>query len=244
VILLWMNGGPSQLDTFDPKPNSKNGGIFKPIKTSISGTFLNIYPAGVGLTYLLTTEVAFSLWFFFVLERMQQIVFAYYGWTALGMSATDFVQFQQVGAVIGLLVIVAWAAKSHWRKVIDKAIGRLQEVGDEDEALPYPLAFWGLAGGECVFSGLVSDAGSFVAAGGDFHCHGSRLLFGGSMDCQQWRVGDGSDAHFTPRPCLGTVRLAPLFAPRHPCLLPAPESLHLRPSGDPHAFSAQCFENH
>lgn len=113
---------------------------------SISGTFLNIYPAGVGLTYLLTTEVAFSLWFFFVLERMQQIVFAYYGWTALGMSATDFVQFQQVGAVIGLLVIVAWAAKSHWRKVIDKAIGRLQEVGDEDEALPYPLAFWGLAG--------------------------------------------------------------------------------------------------
>jgi uncharacterized protein (DUF1501 family) len=35
VILLWMNGGPSQLDTFDPKPNSRNGGIFKPIKTRI-----------------------------------------------------------------------------------------------------------------------------------------------------------------------------------------------------------------
>lgn len=35
VILLWMNGGPSQLDTFDPKPNSKNGGIFKPIQTRV-----------------------------------------------------------------------------------------------------------------------------------------------------------------------------------------------------------------
>ncbi len=35
VILLWMNGGPSQIDTFDPKPNSVNGGIFKPIKTNV-----------------------------------------------------------------------------------------------------------------------------------------------------------------------------------------------------------------
>jgi len=36
-ILLWMNGGPSQLDTFDPKPGSVNGGPFKSIKTSASG---------------------------------------------------------------------------------------------------------------------------------------------------------------------------------------------------------------
>jgi hypothetical protein len=35
VILLWMNGGPSQIDTFDPKPNSPNGGIFKPIRTRV-----------------------------------------------------------------------------------------------------------------------------------------------------------------------------------------------------------------
>src|SRR5262249_53353255 len=29
-ILLWMSGGPSQLDTFDLKPSHKNGGPFKP----------------------------------------------------------------------------------------------------------------------------------------------------------------------------------------------------------------------
>jgi hypothetical protein len=33
-ILLWMNGGPSQMDTFDLKPGHKNGGPFKEIKTS------------------------------------------------------------------------------------------------------------------------------------------------------------------------------------------------------------------
>ena len=29
-ILLWMNGGPSQIDTFDLKPGHANGGPFKP----------------------------------------------------------------------------------------------------------------------------------------------------------------------------------------------------------------------
>lgn len=36
-ILLWMTGGPSQLDTFDLKPGHANGGTFKPIATSATG---------------------------------------------------------------------------------------------------------------------------------------------------------------------------------------------------------------
>jgi hypothetical protein len=110
---------------------------------AIAGTGLHIYPAAIGLTYLLTTEVAFSLWFFYVLERLQQLLFAFYGWTGLGYSATDFVQYQQVGAVLGLLVIVVYAARGHWRQVVLKAFGRLRELDDSDEPLPYAVAFWG-----------------------------------------------------------------------------------------------------
>ncbi|MCA8990562.1 MAG: DUF1501 domain-containing protein [Planctomycetaceae bacterium] len=36
-ILLWMPGGPSQLDTFDLKPEHENAGEFKPIQTSVPG---------------------------------------------------------------------------------------------------------------------------------------------------------------------------------------------------------------
>ncbi len=36
-ILLWMAGGPSQMDTFDLKPGHANGGPFKEIQTSIPG---------------------------------------------------------------------------------------------------------------------------------------------------------------------------------------------------------------
>src|SRR5689334_22749474 len=36
-ILLWMNGGPSQMDTFDLKPGHKNGGPVTEIATKVPG---------------------------------------------------------------------------------------------------------------------------------------------------------------------------------------------------------------
>jgi len=36
-ILLWMSGGPSQMDTFDLKPGHANGGPYKTIETSVPG---------------------------------------------------------------------------------------------------------------------------------------------------------------------------------------------------------------
>ena len=35
-ILIWLNGGPSHLDTFDPKPGTGTGGPFEAIDTSVS----------------------------------------------------------------------------------------------------------------------------------------------------------------------------------------------------------------
>lgn len=36
-VLLWMSGGPSQLDTFDMKPGHANGGLFKETATVVPG---------------------------------------------------------------------------------------------------------------------------------------------------------------------------------------------------------------
>jgi hypothetical protein len=36
-ILLWMSGGPSQMDTFDPKPGHANGGPYRAIETATPG---------------------------------------------------------------------------------------------------------------------------------------------------------------------------------------------------------------
>ncbi len=40
-ILLWQNGGPSHIDTFDPKPGRSTGGPFKAIKTRAPGVLLS-----------------------------------------------------------------------------------------------------------------------------------------------------------------------------------------------------------
>ncbi|MGE0605848.1 MAG: DUF1501 domain-containing protein [Pirellulales bacterium] len=37
-ILLWMNGGISQFETFDMKPGRPTGGLFRPIATNLPGT--------------------------------------------------------------------------------------------------------------------------------------------------------------------------------------------------------------
>ncbi|RPI81203.1 MAG: DUF1501 domain-containing protein, partial [Planctomycetaceae bacterium] len=37
MILLWMQGGPSQFETFDPKPGHANGGPTTAIETSVAG---------------------------------------------------------------------------------------------------------------------------------------------------------------------------------------------------------------
>jgi hypothetical protein len=40
-ILLWLNGGPSHIDTFDPKPGRPTGGPFKAIKSRAPGLMLS-----------------------------------------------------------------------------------------------------------------------------------------------------------------------------------------------------------
>lgn len=37
VIVLWMDGGPSQIDTFDPRPGRPTGGEFKAVDTAADG---------------------------------------------------------------------------------------------------------------------------------------------------------------------------------------------------------------
>jgi len=40
-IVLWLNGGPSHIDTFDPKPGRATGGPFKAIKARAPGMMLS-----------------------------------------------------------------------------------------------------------------------------------------------------------------------------------------------------------
>jgi hypothetical protein len=47
-ILLWMSGGPSQMETFDLKPGHANGGPFKAAETSVPGIRISEHFPQVG----------------------------------------------------------------------------------------------------------------------------------------------------------------------------------------------------
>jgi len=46
-IVLWLNGGPSHIDTFDPKPGAATGGKFKAIKTRAKGVEIAEHLPGI-----------------------------------------------------------------------------------------------------------------------------------------------------------------------------------------------------
>lgn len=116
-----------------------------------------VWPIFVGITYLLTSEVSFSLWFFLWFIEFQYIVAYYLGFpygtlpTAIGHSsdggARTFTAFQQVGAYLAYAGILLWTAREHLRHVARRACGRAAALpGERREALSYPVAFWGFIG--------------------------------------------------------------------------------------------------
>ena len=50
VILLWMGGGPANMDTFDMKPNApaEYRGEFQPIATTVPGVEICEHHTGLG----------------------------------------------------------------------------------------------------------------------------------------------------------------------------------------------------
>ncbi len=52
-ILIWMDGGPSHFETFDPKPNApaEIRGEFAPIGTSVSGEFFSEHMTNLAATF-------------------------------------------------------------------------------------------------------------------------------------------------------------------------------------------------
>lgn len=82
--------------------------------------------AGVGFFYLLSSEMVFSLWFFFILARLQEVVAGSFGIPAGGShaSAMAFVADQTAGvsfALVALMVYTSWVrVRDIWRRQAER----------------------------------------------------------------------------------------------------------------------------
>jgi hypothetical protein len=55
---------------------------------------------------------------------------------------------QMIGAYLAYVGFIAWSGRGHFGHILRRALGRTPaRAGEEQEALPYPSAFWGFCGG-------------------------------------------------------------------------------------------------
>ena len=113
-----------------------------------------VWPIFVAITFLLSSEMSFSLWAGLMFFQFQYIIAAYLGYKygilppALGHSgdgvARTFTAFQQVGGYLAYATILAWTARGHLKWIFRRALGKEKPTETEKrEALSYPAAFWG-----------------------------------------------------------------------------------------------------
>ena len=108
---------------------------------------LSIQPFIVSISYLVTTEISFSIWIFAILVLVSRVMAwsltlttptrnAWIGEGTINSGATHF------GAIIVFIGVFLWSGRRHFRDVLLHATGG-KTGEDRDELLPHILAFWG-----------------------------------------------------------------------------------------------------
>ncbi len=102
----------------------------------------------LGFSYFVNLEIAFAIWFFNLLARVQEGIFG-----ILGIASTQKLYYagsfpvlahQGMGAMLVLAIFGLWTAKPHLKDVWRKAIKNDPSVDDSDEMLSYRTAVLGL----------------------------------------------------------------------------------------------------
>jgi hypothetical protein len=147
-----------------PSPPLELSGIFsQPPWNAVGYLTLSFYPLAVGIAYLLSLEVSFSLWFFYLFTKVESVFV-----TALGLRDPNagsisqrmpYLVEQGTGAFIGLAIFSLWTARRHLADVLRKAFLGAPRVRDDNEPMPYRVAVFGLLGGFLALTSFMLVAG-------------------------------------------------------------------------------------
>jgi len=133
------------------------GGLFTERPWSaIRPVALHYRPEMVGFGYLVSTEVALSIWVFYLFMRLSAVAAAAGG---LDIAGFPFVQEQGLGAYIAMAIFLLWIARGHLRDVFRKAVRGDPAVRDDDEPMGYRTAVAVFVIGLVVVLAWVSSAG-------------------------------------------------------------------------------------
>ena len=107
----------------------------------------------VGFAYFINRDVAFSLWFFYLLGVIQEGLFNTFGiqrvdslFGVYSRHSDSILTLQGFGAYMVLVLFGLWTARDHLKKVFRRAFGGEPGIDDSDEILSYRTAVFLLLG--------------------------------------------------------------------------------------------------
>ncbi len=114
---------------------------------AIGPTSITFFPFAIGIGFLLSTEVVFSCWFFFLVTKAELIfASAIRATESAGYSAQSvfpYLSFQGAGAFLGISISALWLARRHLTQIFrDAFIGKKP---NDPHAKTHQMAFIGLA---------------------------------------------------------------------------------------------------
>ncbi len=122
--------------------------------TGMSSLFTMLHPAGVGFGYLVSTDVSFSLWFFYLLKKLISVwgVVAGWrnpspGWFGDGDGQFPFFNYQGWGAWLVLGLAALWVGRGSFRAYFARAVHGDPNGQDAGEPMSARAALLGLTGG-------------------------------------------------------------------------------------------------
>ena len=138
---LYPNVPYIHLTAFDLQP------LFtQPPWKSIGYFPTTFYPLAIGLGFVLSADVSFSLWFFYLLTKAENVFAASVGWvSASTVSSPPYIYQQGVGAFIGIAAVAVYLSRNHLKDVFNKTFSRSSKVDDSDQPLGYGTAVMGAA---------------------------------------------------------------------------------------------------
>jgi len=114
---------------------------------------MDIRPGLIGLGYLISTELSFSIWFFYLFQKFQAVSMAAVGYRMGGMP---FSQEQGIGAYLVLGIVLLWKGRHIFQHAWN---GLLKPSVAEGDRFPYRWALLGL------IAGVIGLMLFFVSAG-------------------------------------------------------------------------------
>lgn len=153
VFIQGMNGLHLYFPDVPEVPLSLTGNYFSETPWNQIGSIkFQVLPIVVGITYLLTSEVSFSLWFFYWFIKFELILAYFLGQSPASLpnfvsstaGAKIFTGYQQIGCYLGFVLLLLWTGREHLLHVTKRAFGRAPSTAMErHEMMSYPVAFWG-----------------------------------------------------------------------------------------------------